>query len=64
MIIKVKKPIFLGQNKLNKTAQRVAVKNIINKQIKLVRSFGEKISEIIIIDGEKKYSIKTHDQIN
>jgi len=55
MIIRIKKPEFVGGIKLNQQGQRVAVKNIINKQIKFVRSFGQKVSAVVIYDGEKEH---------
>lgn len=57
MIIRIKKPEYLGACKLNKQVQRVAVKNMINKQIKFVRSSGQEVSAVIITDGNKEYII-------
>ena len=50
MIIRIKKPEFVGAYKMNRQAQRVVMKNIINKKIKLRRSVGETVSAIIITD--------------
>ncbi len=50
MIVRIKKPEYIGVYKLNKQAQRVAVKNMINKKLKLMKSLGEVVSAIIITD--------------
>ena len=57
MIIRIQKPTHLGEYKLNKQAARVAMRNMINKQIKFVRSFGQKVSAVIIYDEEREYKI-------
>ena len=50
MIIRIKKPEYVGVYKLSKQAQRVAVKNMINRKLKLMKSLGEIVSAIVIID--------------
>jgi len=57
MIIRIKKPEYILNQRLSKEAQRVAVKNMINKQIKFVRSFGEVVSAVVIYDGDKEHII-------
>ena len=49
-VVRIKKPEYVGVYKLNKQAQRVAVKNMINKKLKLMKSLGEVVSAIIITD--------------
>lgn len=51
MIVRIRKPEYVGVYKLNKQAQRVAVKNMINKQIKFMRLVGQIVSAVIIYDG-------------
>ena len=57
MIVRIKKPEFIAGLKLSKQAQRVAVKNMINKRIKFVRSFGEVVSAVVIYDGNEEHVI-------
>lgn len=57
MIVRIKKPEFMLGSRLSKQAQRVVIKNMINKQIKLVRSFGQEVSAIIIYGGGEEYII-------
>lgn len=57
MIVRIKKPEYVAGLKLSAQAQRVAVKNMINKQIKFVRSFGQVVSAVIVYDGNKEHLI-------
>lgn len=57
MILRIKKPEYVGVYKLDKKAQRVACKNLINRKLKLHRSFGQEITAVIIYDGNEEYFI-------
>lgn len=57
MIIKIKKPEYLGQIKLSPEAQRRVVKNMINEQIKYIRTAGQIVSTVLIYDKSGKVSV-------
>ncbi len=57
MIIKIKKPEHIGKVKLSPEAQRCAVKNMANKQIKFLRTAGQIVSAVFIYDKNGKVSV-------
>lgn len=58
MRIRIRVPSYLGAYKLNKQAQRVSAKKLIDRNLKLFARMRQKVTSIILVVDNKEYVVR------